>query len=136
MSTLNQGPRGPHCQPGTLSRQRNSCVRDLKKLIYFSTFFDGVDVADQRSFAVPVLVAVHGVVDGRVVDLLHGRRQLLQLLGVDLGSKQRVNRDTQVAKGLRCQRSRVQIPQGDSLSLLHSTKHNCFLEHVMISLVI
>ena len=98
MSTLNQGPRGPHCQPGTLSRQRNSCVRDLKKLIYFSTFFDSVDVADQRSFAVPVLVAVHGVVDGRVVDLLHGRRQLLQLLGVDLGSKQRVNRDAQVVK--------------------------------------
>ena len=98
MSTLNQGPRGPHSQPGTLSRQRNSCVRDLKKLIYFSTFFDGVDVADQRSFAVPVLVAVLGVVDGRVVDLLHGRRQLLQLLGVDLGSKQRVNRDAQVVK--------------------------------------
>ena len=98
MSTLNQGPRGPHCPPGTLSRQRNSCVRDLKKLIYFSTFFDGVDVADQRSFAVPVLVAVLGVVDGRVVDLLHGRRQLLQLLGVDLGSKQRVNRDAQVVK--------------------------------------
>ena len=98
MSTLYLGPRVRHCQPGTLSRQRNSCVRDLKKLIYFSKFFDGVDVADQRSFAVPVLVAVHGVVDGRVVDLLHGRRQLLQLLGVDLGSKQRVNRDAQVAK--------------------------------------